>query len=306
MTAISVHVGGHVTLLFSIHSDALLARRQGSRGAGMCLENGALAVVDFHSEEGDSITVTSMDGSELQKGDALYVNLLEDFREIFKVTDSVSLELALELPVSQGFGMSAAGLLATSLALGEFFDVGDVSQLARLAHRIERKHSTGLGDILGLWAGGVELREVPGSPPSPGKARSFFANVPALLIWAPGDTKHTSGYIDDPEWKIAITKAGDKSVNHLMQYPWDRNIWPELLSEADRFAIDSGLLEEKERSDLLATVIENIGDNMSCHLCMLGTSVIIVPNNINKPIDCDEVASNLRSLGLGVFETRLQ
>jgi pantoate kinase len=216
------------------------------------------------------------------------------------------LELFLELPVSQGFGMSAAGLLATSLALGELFDVGEVGQLARLAHRIERNHSTGLGDILGLWAGGVELREVPGSPPSPGKVRAFSANVPALLIWVPSDTKHTSGYIDNLEWKIAITKAGDKSVNHLMKYPWNRKIWPELLSEADRFAIDSGLLEEKERSDLLATVVENIENNMSCHLCMLGTSVIIVPSKIDQKIDCDEVASKLRSLGLGVFETRLQ
>ena len=306
MTTISVHVGGHVTLLFSIHSGALLARRQGSRGAGFCLENGVIAVVSILSENRDQIIVTTMDGSELEKGDTLYLNLLEEFREIFKVTDSVSLELILELPVSQGFGMSAAGLLATSLALGELFDVGEVGQLARLAHRIERNHSTGLGDILGLWAGGVELREVPGSPPSPGKVHTFSANIPALLIWAPGDTKHTSDYIDNPEWKIAITKAGDKSVNHLMKYPWDRKIWPELLSEADRFAINSGLLEEKERSDLLATVIENVENNMSCHLCMLGTSVIIVPSKIDQEIDCDEVASKLRSLGLGVFETRLQ
>jgi hypothetical protein len=39
---------------------------------------------------------------------------------------------------------------------------------------------------------------------------------------------------------------------------------------------------------------------------MLGTSVIIVPSKIDQKIDCDEVASKLRSLGLGVFETRLQ
>ena len=36
----TVRVGGHITLLFSIHDDALLPRNQGSRGAGFCLEKG--------------------------------------------------------------------------------------------------------------------------------------------------------------------------------------------------------------------------------------------------------------------------
>ena len=36
----TVRVGGHITLLFSIHDDALLPRNQGSRGAGLCLEKG--------------------------------------------------------------------------------------------------------------------------------------------------------------------------------------------------------------------------------------------------------------------------
>ena len=31
----TVRVGGHITLLFSIHDDALLPRNQGSRGAGL-------------------------------------------------------------------------------------------------------------------------------------------------------------------------------------------------------------------------------------------------------------------------------
>ena len=36
----TVQVGGHITLLFSIHDDALLPRNQGSRGAGICLDKG--------------------------------------------------------------------------------------------------------------------------------------------------------------------------------------------------------------------------------------------------------------------------
>ena len=43
----TVQVGGHITLLFSIHDDALLPRNQGSRGAGLSL----IKVFAFSIEE---------------------------------------------------------------------------------------------------------------------------------------------------------------------------------------------------------------------------------------------------------------
>ena len=42
----TVRVGGHITLLFSIHDDAILPRNQGSRGAGMSLEKGVVATIE--------------------------------------------------------------------------------------------------------------------------------------------------------------------------------------------------------------------------------------------------------------------
>ena len=121
--------------------------------------------------------------------------------------------------------MSAAGLLATSLALGELFDKGDDGQLARLAHRVERKISGGLGDVLGLWAGGCELRLIPGSPPTPGKAMGFSVGAPALLVWDPDGKKHTSSYINHPDWKIKISTAGESSVERLKKHNWDKSVW---------------------------------------------------------------------------------
>ena len=306
MSEVTVQVGGHVTLLFSIHSKALLARNQGSKGAGLCLEDGVMSTVRILEEGPDEISVIAMDGTLFESGKKLYSDLLQAFRHIFNVEEAVSIEIQLELPVSQGFGMSAAGLLATSLALGELFDRGDEGQLARLAHRIERNISGGLGDILGLWAGGCELRTIPGSPPSPGKAVGFSVNSPALLVWDPDGQKHTSSYIDDTEWKEKITKAGDSAVNRLKKYDWDSRVWDTLLEEADRFALDSGLLEEKDRANLLNIALTNTSESMSCHLCMLGTSLIIVPRILGQEFDISELASHLRSLGLGVRETTLQ
>jgi len=306
MGEVTVHVGGHVTLLFSIHSEALLARNQGSKGAGLCLEHGVSSTVKTLEQESDEISVFSMDGERFANGEKLYVDLLNAFRTVFSVDNPVSIEVRLELPVSQGFGMSAAGLLATSLALGELFDRGDEGQLARLAHRIERNESGGLGDVLGLWAGGCELRTVPGSPPSPGKAVGFSVNCPAILVWDPEGEKHTSSYIDDDAWKGKITKAGDAAVSRLKQYEWNPTVWPNLLDEADRFAMNSGLLEESARANLFSTVLENTSETASCHLCMLGTSLIIVPKILGVNFDSIELAIRLRSLGLKVLETTLQ
>ena len=159
---------------------------------------------------------------------------------------------------------------------------------------------------MGLWAGGCELRTIPGSPPSPGKAVGFSVNSPALLVWDPDGQKHTSSYIDDTEWKEKITKAGDSAVNRLKKYDWDSRVWDTLLEEADRFALDSGLLEEKDRANLLNIALTNTSESMSCHLCMLGTSLIIVPRILGQEFDISELASHLRSLGLGVRETTLQ
>ena len=306
MSEVSVHVGGHVTLLFSIHSASLLARNQGSKGAGFCLEHGVIATVKEAVSEGDIISVFNFKGEKLEFGESLYFPLLEEFRELFGIDTSVELVVELELPVSQGFGMSAAGLLATSLALGELFNRGEISQLVRLAHRLDRENSGGLGDVLGLWAGGCELRTKPGSPPFPGKCRSFPVGCPALLVWDPENEKHTSDYIDNEQWISRITKAGEDSVSRLEKMKWDLNVWDNLLSEADTFAMDSGLLEEESRANLLNLVVSNSKENMSNHLCMLGTSVIVVPKDLSKEFDFDDLASHLVSLGLGIKPTILQ
>ena len=304
MDEITVQVGGHVTLLFSIHSDSILPRNQGSKGVGLCLEHGVQSTVSISDK--DEIEISTVIEKPVSYNSELYSDLLNSFRDLFNIDSNVRIELCLELPISQGFGMSAAGLLSTSLALGQLFDKGDEGQLARLAHRIERKHSSGLGDILGLWAGGCGLRTFPGSPPYPGKVSSFSVGSPALLVWDLDSSKHTSHYINDKVWKQSITLAGDACVNRLKRQNWGVNIWPSLLNEADNFANFSGLLSEPEREKLYTTVKEMMEENMSSHLCMLGTSLIIVPKEIGSQIDFSSLATSLNSLGYGTVQTFIQ
>ena len=65
-------------------------------------------------------------------------------------------------------------------------------------------------------------------------------------------------------------------------------------------------MEESARANLLSTVLEHSDETMSSHLCMLGTSLIVVPKDLQSEFDTSLLAQRLRSLGLGVRETILQ
>ncbi len=69
-----------------------------------------------------------------------------------------------ELPVGQGFGMSAAGTLAASLATASL--LGQPRQRAiEAAHLAELEGRGGLGGVAAILGGGLELRSRPGIPP---------------------------------------------------------------------------------------------------------------------------------------------
>ena len=115
------------------------------------------------------------------------------------------------------------------------------------------------------------------------------------MVWDPEGQKHTSNYIDDPDWKRKITAAGEAAVERLKRHDWNPDAWNILLEEADRFALESGLLDENARANLFSTIIDNSDETMSCHLCMLGTSLIVVPRDLKVEFDTSALAQKLRA-----------
>ena len=331
--------GGHVTLLFSICLDSKLPRSQGSRGAGFNVTDGVEAnirhlwsnkpasVIRYSAgstldeaigdvKQGDiRINVTAMDGVVLHNGTVIYQELIEGLRDarLLNREDAYEINVQLELPTSQGFGMSAAGLIAVALAFHQLTGKGNIEQYYRLAHRIERIHSGGLGDVLGIYAGGVELRLEAGSPVSPGKALGFPCNQNILLAWIPQESRHTGKYIDDPNWQRTITFAGEEAVNILRQGQWSHEKWPQLLQCSEQFSAASGMLDEPVRSAFLSNTNEEIkqlgyDSIMLTRLCMLGVSLCVLPKQLSKPIPIEmleELAEQLMKRGMGVRITTI-
>jgi len=298
-------VGGHVTLLFSIHDEDHLPRSQGSRGAGLCLDAGVTvrATATHRDRPPDlagvqpgprldltpapvEVHVTDATGVAWPDGEALYHAVVDDLRTVRRLSPStaVSMDVTLDLPVSQGFGMSGAGLLAAARAVLEANGTPDDAYAARVAHRLERTQRGGLGDVLAIHAGGMALRRQPGAPGVVGFAEGVPVDVPCLLVWQPDEARHTSAYIDHPDWKRSITSAGEAALAPLCEGPWTGDRWSDLLEAAEEFATNSGIAAEPERARLLAAVNEALAeegllDAWTARLCMLGVSAVVVPKD---------------------------
>ncbi len=331
-------IGGHITLLFTVEKDGRLLRNQGSRGAGFNVEHGVRASVleikKANVEEqiglsagssldekvnvkfGDvEVTVLDMDGKEMTDSSSIYFDLVDELRhaKLLGKNDSYSIEVNLDLPTSQGFGMSAAGLIAVAYAFRELTGKGLAGQYLRLCHRIERIHGSGLGDVLGISAGGVEIRLQAGAPGASGRALGFGCPQNILLAWQPSEKRHTSKYIDDEKWQNKITLAGQKAVNNLKSDSWGHSQWSEILKQSRIFAEQSDLLDEPERKHLLGIVREIVREldlqaKVSIRLCMLGVSLAILPRELSKPLSKEElelISKELDKLEIGYKSTKI-
>ena len=340
ISVIQSKCAGHITLIFSIHDSSLLPRAQGSRGVGICLEDGVRVELvhtgkvspdsDVKTSHGQSvdipavysktgeliINIYSMDGEKFSGSDSMYHDLVSELREMYLLSehDSFELNIFLELPVSQGFGMSASGLLSTSLAFFEFSKKGRLDQYVRLAHRLERKYHGGLGDVLGIYLGGVEMRTIAGSPGAGGFGVSFGSKTDVLLVWEDASKRHTSTYIDDPKWKSSISEAGDKCVDELSSGAWNKDKWDSILENSMKFSNDSGMLEEDVRASFLAKVNSSIeakglSNKVQACLCMLGISAVILPKSLDDKIAIDKLqnlGSEVQKLGLEYKVSRIE
>ena len=310
--------GSHVTLIFTINDDSTNLDEQGSLGVGLCLDQGVEIIA--RGIEGDfEINIKFIEGDGESELYQQVFKLLS--KEIINIKNyNWDLAIKLKLPISQGFGMSASGAIAASMAIQRAIGEPHEESLRRafsIAHRVERYFSTGLGDVTALAAGGVERSTSPGAPFSgdlltrgPGMSEGWTKDIEVLLAWKKDSGKHTSSYIDDTVWKNSISKAGIKQMEQLMQKQWDKTRWSELLERSEIFADESGLLCDSKRFELLnqaKNVIEETSSEFKPLLCMLGKSLVIVPKNIDNEegLELSKLIYELNEVGFITKKTRI-
>ena len=285
----SVKIGGHITLIFTIQSSSQNLDEQGSRGTGICIEKGVEVFTIAKKGQGE-IKVTS---NQKNLSIKLYELIIKEIAKKYQKVNEYNWEFFIksDLPFGQGFGCSASGALASVLSVLKILKQNDdvIQNAVSIAHRVERLLSSGLGDVTAISAGGVELRLEPGLPfpPNNGLILSWNEEIPILLCWIKNEEKHTAEYINNQKWIRKINSAGEECLSRFKNKKWDKDSWSQLLKQSKKFGEKSGMLNDLNRKIIIENVEntlvnKNIDLNWEVRLCMLGTSAIIMPKNLDN------------------------
>jgi pantoate kinase len=172
------------------------------------------------------------------------------------------IEIRNGLPVSQGFGMSAAGAIAASLCVADI--VGASAEEAfRAAHSADVLCGGGLGDVDAIASGfAVPVRMSPGFS---GSVADAGIRMRGLSLAVLGPKMVTGSVLSDPQVSERIARAGSAAIEEFMSDPSEEKLY----SCSARFSLDAGL-ESPEISDALSRLR---GEGYRAGMCMLGNSV---------------------------------
>src|SRR5206468_12805142 len=168
------------------------------------------------------------------------------------------------LPVSQGFGVSAAAALSTALALDDALGMKTTrDELVAIAHETEVECGTGLGDVVPASMGGMDVRLKPGAP-GHAEVRKFPVEAD-LLLAVIGPELPTKAVLHDPKKVAAINRVGGALVDEFSRDP----TLERLFELGARFAERSGLADKRVLEVIRASRM--FGRAM---MAMLGNSVV--------------------------------
>jgi pantoate kinase len=218
---------GHITGFFqAIEHDNIF--ETGSRGAGFCTELGARSEVWI--TDGEGIIEVSINGKPTFAPVTEYA-----LRRVLKNEPyDLNVVTTLGLPISQGFGTSAAGAVSSSLALCSLLDRPS-HEAFEAAHESEIANQTGMGDVSAMFRGGMTFRRKEGLPPL-GKVDRFDGD-PEVVLCELGAPIKTSTVLTDERLKANINAVGKKCI---AEFELDLTV-PTFTRLSKRFAMETAL-----------------------------------------------------------------
>ena len=216
--------------------------RIGARGGGFGIKKGVTTQVDISKAENDSIHVfiNKKDAPEAETTKTVVQMLLNKVSETYNVV----VKHKVEIPISAGFGSSAAGALTTALALSKALGLNlTYNQIGRIAHVAEVKCKTGLGTVGPLMLGGCILTIEPGAPGIAIIDRIPISADYAIVagLFGPILTKEV---LASSEKRQAVNRWGNKTLKDILSEPSLENF----LACCCNFAEKTGFATERVRT----------------------------------------------------------
>jgi len=262
----------HITGFFAAKPDPDPVKA-GSVGCGLCLEAGVTARVTTVTT--GTIGTTSTPGTPDITGSGALIRLNGeqiDLPAVKYVIESLLgtghsrcvVDLAADVPLGFGFGVSGAAALATALAVNADHGQGlTMEQAAVVAHSAEVVNRTGMGDVAGQYTGGLVIRTAAGAP---GVGAVKKVPVDAMEVsWVCLGEIATSSVLDDEKTMERINILGQQALKALLKRPGLEHF----MSLSRDFAFETGLV-----SPGAADAIEAVeADGRLASMAMLGDTV---------------------------------
>jgi pantoate kinase len=249
---------GHISGFFEpiFHNNIL---KTGSRGAGFNISLGAKSEVIVNKSNNIDYKIY-INGKKLDFPIIPYaLNFLTDNNKM-----EIIVKTKLDLPLSQGFGMSAASVLSASYAFSKIVNKSYFDAL-KASHISEIHHKSGLGDVISCSFGGIEIRTKPGIPPW-GVIKHILGNY-EIVLCVIDDIIDTKKILNDQDKLKVITKYGNFCTNKIIESPTIDNLF--LLSK---------LFTEKTKlaSKKVIEAIKIADEFGNASMCMLGNSIFAI------------------------------
>lgn len=189
---------GHVTGAFAPGTSARDPRARGSVGIGLVLEAGVRAEARWRPSRRPRVSIVADAPHPLGISHDVAARLLA------RRPGELTVRLSHQLPIGQGFGMSAAGALSTALAVAPLVGASRSRAIAT-AHLADLFGGGGLGGVAAILGGGLERRLAAGIPPFGRVVRRTVTDP--VLVAVVGEPIPSPRVLTDPRALARIAAA---------------------------------------------------------------------------------------------------
>jgi len=220
----------------------------GSRGGGFAIPRGATSRAFVRKSTETRIKIKINSGSAPEAHTTR--SAIEQLLKTQGTTLDVGIDLKVASPIAAGFGTSAAGTLASCLAVSDAADIPvTLNQLGRIAHEAEVVNQTGLGTAAALLTGGFVLVTEPGAPGIGLVDRLLFPENHSIICAhiGPVPTRET---LAKAELAARVNASAKRTMDAIRQNPTLMTF----LAESRKFGQEAGF-ETANVTRLISTMI---------------------------------------------------
>jgi len=248
----------HVTGFFKAHLDKKgIPEQFGSTGAGFSIIDGVTTkIIISRKNENPNFKISTI-GFQSDKTDVSEF-VLNEFLKLGEF-ENIFFEIQHKISIPVGYGLGSSGAVALSLAYALDHVLGtklDKKVIGKIAHNAEVSCKTGLGDVIGSYYGGFEIRTKPGAPGIGQIEKIKTQNISVIIIcFSPISTKKFM-----QEQLSKINGLGGVMVNKLLKSK-DYNKFQDMSLEFAKYI------------NVMTPKMEKLIDDLACHGIKCGVAL---------------------------------